>query len=393
MTKNLESGPVDLVIHGGRVVDPASGRDELADVAFAAGRVATVRPDLPRPAGTRVLDAKGCLVVPGLIDAHGHYFFRVTPFGADPDAVCLPVGVTTAVDAGSAGWADARALLDTVCLPSRARVLAFLNLSAVGMLPAAAGVGEFSDPALSQPERAVAALGAEPERFVGIKLRVDSRVAGPQLMRQLLAQAVEVTQTTGTRLMVHLVDSPLAPEEVLAVLRPGDILTHVYDGGAGLIGEDGKVQPAFLEARARGILFDLGHAGVHTFVPVARAAVAAGFWPDTLGSDYHLGPPDRAVYDTATLVSFMEGVGMPFSAALAAATSQAARALGRDRDLGALQPGFRGDAAVFEVEEGSFELFGGRDHRTYREADHVVVARRRLRTRFTVVEGEVRYQG
>ena len=166
----------ELILRGGRVLDPGRGTDATLDVAFAGGRVAAMAPRI-EDRGAEEVDVAGRLVTPGLIDLHGHFFYRGQPMFTDPDAVCLPNGVTTAVDAGSAGWATYAGFREHVIARADTRVCAFLHLATTGLLSLAAGVGELQDFRFAQEDRTRDALHRFPE-LLGLKVRIQTLATG-----------------------------------------------------------------------------------------------------------------------------------------------------------------------------------------------------------------------
>lgn len=374
----------DLILRGGTVLDPGQDLEGRMDVAFANGRVAAIGPDLSVSAA-EAIDVSGKLVTPGLIDLHGHFFHRGQPLFADPDAVCLPSGVTTGVDAGSAGWATYAAFRDYVIQRAETRVLAFLNLATTGLVSLAAGVGELQDLRFAQEERTRDALRRFPE-LLGIKVRIQRLATGEANALPVLDMARRICNETGTRLMVHVSGTPIPLEAILERLRPGDIATHIFNGHEhGILDAAGKIRPAVREAAERGVILDVGHAGVHIDLDVARAALDQGLPPTTLSTDIVRPQVARRVYDLPGVMSTFLALGMSVPEVIRAVSDAPARALGQAGALGALVPGAAGDAAVLELEDGEF-TFGdaaGHEIRTTRRFVPVLTVRagRRWRPR------------
>jgi dihydroorotase len=370
----------DLLLRGGTVLDPGRGAHGPADVAFAGGRVAAVGPGL-RGAAAEVVDVAGKLVTPGLIDLHGHFFHRGQPLFADPDAVCLPSGVTTCVDAGSSGWATYAGFREHVIARAETRIFAFLHLAATGLMSLAAGVGELEDFRFAQEDRARDAFARFPE-LLGLKVRIQHLATGEANARPALLMARRIGDATGKRLMVHVSGTPIPLETILDRLRPGDIVTHVFNGYEhGILDERGRVRAAVREAAARGIVLDVGHAGVHFDVEVARAALDQGLAPTTLSTDMVRPQVARHIYDLPGVMSTFLALGLPLVEVCRAVTEAPARVIGQRGVLGVLAPGSAGDAAVLEIEAGAF-AFGD-------AAGHVLPARERLVPRLTVRGGRV----
>lgn len=368
----------DLILRGGTVIDPAQNLHGPMDVAFRAGKVTALSPRVGG-AATEVIDVGGKLVTPGLIDLHGHFFYRAQPLFVDPDATCLPVGVTTAVDAGSAGWATFAALREYVIRRVETRLFAFLHLATTGLMSLAAGVGELQDIRFAQEERTRDCFRRFPE-LLGVKVRIAHDATGSENAIPALEMARRVADAAGRRLMVHVSGSPLPLSQILDRLRPGDIVTHIFNGYPnGLLGDDGKVRPAVKDAVARGIILDVAHAGVHFDVDVARAAMEQGVLPHTLSTDIVRQFAGWTFYDLLGVMSTFLALGMPVEEIVRAVTSAPAKAIGQENRLGSLAPGAEGDAAVLELEEGDF-TFGD-------AAGHTISARRRFIPVLTVKGG------
>jgi dihydroorotase len=346
----------DLVISGGTVIDPASGRHEPADVAIADGRIEAVGGGLRTGDAAAVIDATDGLVVPGLVDLHVHVYPGVADLSVEPDPTCLGRGATTVVDAGSAGANTFPGFRRYVIEPSRGRILAYLNISATGQIDPF--LGELHDLRFADPERAARVAEANPDVIVGFKVRVSEMLAGPNGLAGL-DRALEAGRATNLPVMVHIGGTPFDIEEVLGRLRPGDIVTHSYTGWnpGGLVTDAGRVVAAAGEARARGVRFDVGHgAGSFTW-PVAEAALADGFLPDTVSSDLHRFNIASPVHDLVTTLSKFLLLGLPLDDVIAMATTAPAAALGpAGTTLGRLEVGAEADVTVLGRESGRFEL-------------------------------------
>ena len=351
----------DLILRGGRVLDPGRGTDATLDVAFAGGRVAAVAPRI-EGRGAEEVDVAGRLVTPGLIDLHGHFFYRGQPMFTDPDAVCLPNGVTTAVDAGSAGWATYAGFRENVIARADTRVYAFLHLATTGLLSLAAGVGELQDFRFAQEDRTRDALRRFPE-LLGLKVRIQALATGETNALPALEMARRIADEMGRRIMVHISGTPIALESILERLRPGDIATHIFNGYEhGILDATGRVRAAVREAVARGVVLDVGHAGVHFDVNVARAALEQGLPPTTLSTDLVRPFVPRRTYDLLGVMSTFLALGMPLDEIVRAVTDAPAKAIGRAGELGALAPGAEGDAAVLQLEHGDYTFGDAAGH-------------------------------
>jgi dihydroorotase len=372
----------DLLLRGGTVLDPGRGLHAPMDVAFAGGRVAAVALRLDGGAA-EVIDVTGKLVAPGLIDLHGHFFYRGQPLFVDPDVICLPTGVTTCVDAGSTGWATYAGFREHVIARAETRVFAFLHLAATGLMSLAAGVGELQDFRFAQEDRTRDAFARFPE-LLGVKVRIQQMATGEANALPALEMARRIVDATGTRLMVHVSGTPVPIEAILQRLGPGDIATHIFNGYEhGILDERGRVRGAVREAATRGVVLDVAHAGVHCDLEVARAAIAQGLPPTTLSTDMVRPLVARRAYDLLGVMSAFLALGMSLDDVIRAVTDAPARAIGQEGRLGALTPGAAGDAAVLDLEDGDF-TFGdsaGHELKTRQRFVPVLTVRRGARWR------------
>ncbi len=368
----------DLVLRGGRVVDPSQSIDRVTDVAFADGRVAAIGDDLAADALV-VEDAAGLVVTPGLIDLHTHVYWGGTSLGVDP-LVLARGGCTTVADTGSAGPGNYRGFLEHVIRPSPVRILAYLNVSFAGIygFSKRVMVGESGDLRLMAPLDAVEVAQAHRDTLVGIKVRVGFNASGNSGLVPLDI-ARQVAEQVGMPMMVHIDVPPPTLPEVLARMRAGDILTHSFRPFPNTPAtSDRKVHPAVAEARERGIIFDIGH-GMGSFsFDTARVMLDNGFMPDCISSDVHALCIDGPAFDLATTMSKFVCLGMPLTEVIRAATERPAAALQRP-DLGTFKPGSAGDATLLALEEGRF---------TYRDSVNAeLTGRLRLASRGVVIGG------
>ena len=343
-----------MLIRGGTVVDPAQQLDAGRDVSIANGRVAAVAQHLTPAPGDEVIDARGLLVVPGLIDLHVHVFYGASHYGIEPDPHCLATGTTTVVDAGSAGALTFTAFRKYVIEVSRTRILPFLNIGATGML--SAEVGELEDVRFIDKAKALQTIEAHRDLIRGVKVRLSRQQVGANV-RIALSTALETAEAARLPLMVHVGDTPIPLDEILKELRPGDVLTHCFHGREqGVLDERGRVRAEARRAVGRGVNFDVGH-GVGSFsFAVAKRALAQDLRPGTISSDLHVYNLHGPVFDLATTMSKFLALGFTLDEVVRASTETPARAIGASGHLGTLAPGAVADVTVLRLEQGDFDF-------------------------------------
>jgi dihydroorotase len=362
----------DVVIKGGRVMDPAQMFDAVADVAILGGRIAAVDTDIPADSGFRVVDATGLLVTPGLIDFHAHVFHGLTYWGLDPDAIGPRTGVTTWVDAGSVGAITLPGFRAHIVDPATVRISAFLNIAYTGLI---GPDFELQVPELCDVDLFERMARLHHDLIVGCKVRMGSPTVGANGVAPLRA-ARAAAERCEIPLMVHIADAPPEIDEVLPLLRAGDIVTHCGSGATmKLVNDDGTLRDSTKRALATGVILDVGHgAGGMTFAS-CEALIAAGSPPDVVSTDLHQmshhGPavmsndaaasPFISVRDDDTpeftlplCMSKFLALGMSLTDVVAATTARPAELLGAAGQIGTLASGAHADVALFELATGSF---------------------------------------
>ena len=347
----------DIVLAGGRVIDPSQGLDTVTDIGFADGKVAAIGVDLPRIGDVKVHDVSGKLVTPGLIDLHTHVYWGGTSIGIDPTDYARRCGTTTMIDAGTAGAGNFAGFRAHVIEACDARILAYLNISFAGIFAFSDDVmvGESEDVRLLHARACLNVANLHRDLLVGIKVRVGARASG-SMGYAPLDIAIEVAEETGMPVMCHLDWPPPSRRDVVSRLREGDILTHCFRPfPASPARGDGRIREEILEARERGVLFDIGH-GMGSFgFATAEAMLEAGFLPDAISSDVHSLSIKGPAYDQLVTLSKFLALGMSVNDVIAASTSGPARAIRRP-DLGTLAIGAIGDATVLEITDNAIEL-------------------------------------
>lgn len=336
----------DLLIKGGRVIDPSRRLDAVRDVGIVGGRIAAVAPDLGGSASAS-LDARGKLVVPGLIDIHTH-----AGRNAEGPALCLRDGVTGWIDAGSAGAANIDPVVAVAeASPQLGRVL--INVGRDGIVPE----GDAKDLARADIGAARAALERHRDYIVGIKARLSATVVGDHDV-EVLRRAQAIVTPLGLPVMIHMGQTASSLAKLLPLLKPGDIVTHMFAPPPNaIIDDDGRILPEVLAARRRGVWFDVGN-GVRDHIrwDTVERIMGEGFWPDTFSTDWNVNSRTTGVVDLPNCMSKLLGYGMSVSEAVACATVNAARTFEVFRDRGTLDVGAPADVAILELREGEFEF-------------------------------------
>jgi dihydroorotase len=347
---------MDLILTGGRVIDPSQNLDAVTEVGFANGKVAKIGNALPRAPHTDVRNVAGRIVTPGLIDMHTHVYWGGTSLSIDAEEFARSSGVTTAIDTGSAGPGNFAGFRKHVIEPSQTRILAYLHISHAGIYAFGHGieVGESENMRLMNPAAAIEVVEANRDVIVGMKVRVGRYSSGDQGAAPLDI-ALQVADQTDVPLMAHIDEPPPSYDDVVNRLRPGDVLTHCFRPFPNVpYSGQGKVKACVEAARKRGVFFDVGHGGGSFAFRTARTMLANGFLPDTISSDVHVLCINGPAFDQVTTLSKFLCLGMSLNEVIAASTCNAAYALKRP-ELGSLKPGSVGDATILSLDEGRFD--------------------------------------
>lgn len=371
----------DLLLKGGHVIDPKNKISGVRDIAIRDGLVAAVEPDIPVSKARKVVNVKGLYVTPGLIDLHAHVFAGTAgPMLAGghtsifPDDFALKAGVTTLVDAGSSGRRNFEEFKRTVVDRARTRVFVLLNIGGYGMTG-----GTHEQNVEDMDAKAAAAMAkAHPDTIVGIKV---AHYRGPDWMP--VERGVEAGTLANIPVMIDFgefrSERPFQ-DLVLKKLRPGDIYTHCYYAPVPMLDDHGKLMPYLLQARKRGVLFDVGHGGAAFEFRQAVPAVKQGFVPDTISTDVHAGSINAGMKDQLNVMSKFLNMGMTLDDVIFRSTWNAARVIHREQ-LGHLSVGAIADIAVLGIDKGQFafvDSFGARMDGT-----------QKLRGEMTVASGKV----
>lgn len=331
------------------------GGDGLLDVLIGGdGRIAEIGADLAAPTGARIVEGKGAWMSPGWCDLHTHIWYGGTDISLKPEQCGARHGVTTLVDAGSAGEANFHGLREFIIEPSRENIYAFLNLGSIGLV-ACNRVSELMDMRSIDIDRTIACIEANRDVIRGIKVRASHVITGGwDLVPLKLGK--KIAKITKLPLMVHVGEPPPLYDEVLGVLTAGDIVTHCFNGKAGgSILEDEDLYQLVEQAAARGVLLDVGHGGASFSFDVARAALARGLMPYSISTDLHNRSLEGSVWDLATTMSKLLSLGMPFEAVVTASTTAPRKAIKVPVE-NLLAPGTVAEFTVFDVEDSTLTV-------------------------------------
>lgn len=379
----------DLILKGGRVIDPANKIDDINDVAITANKIVKVAKEIKPGGSTHVVDVSGLVVTPGILDIHTHvYLFRPTAKnyveGVHADAHLFSAGVTTTVDAGTAGWKHFLDFKEAIIDRSKVRILAYINIACAGMTD---DVSE-QTPSEMSPGMAAEVAKTYPGLVVGIKTAhywTNKPWDDVHTPWASVDRAIEAGELCGKPVMVDFWPRPPErpyPDLILKKLRPGDIHTHVFAQQFPILTESGKVNDFMWEARERGVRFDLGHGAGSFWFRNAVPAFKEGFPPDTISTDLHMGNINGPVVSMLNTMSKFLSMGMPLPELIWRSTSLPAQFIGHP-ELGTLSLGSCADVAVFKDLEGSF---GFTDCGKARMSGN-----RKLKCMLTVRDGQIVY--
>jgi dihydroorotase len=345
----------NYLLKGGRLIDPAGDTDGQLDIRVRDGCIDSIGANLDAN-GASVINVKDCVITPGLIDVHLHLMKGLGAFGVDPDIFGVGSGVTTVVDAGSAGHTLLNVFRDYVTNNAKTRVLNYINLSTLGGV-SGPGYSILADPRLIDEAKIEQAVEANRDIIVGIKIMATGGALGAQGLKPL-ERARKLGDELKIPLLVHIGESwtkdtaPVHVGDVLKYLRAGDIVTHMFTvHPGGLLDSNGKLWPQVRDAKESGVLMDVGH-GLHNLnFDVARKVLDQGLHPDGVSTDGHRGNRAGPVYDLPTTMAKLMALGFTLNQVVEMATANAARLLGRSNELGTLRVGDRAEISVLKIED------------------------------------------
>jgi Predicted amidohydrolase len=340
----------DLLIRGGTVIDPRSNVFGKADVLIKDGRVVDLASgDVIEAA--KVIDATGFLVLPGLIDYHAHVFYGGTEIGVNPDTALLSQGITTAVDQGSAGVANFNSFYRTIINNSQMKIFAYLNVSPAGLSTLTRFL-EPLDPKIFDLGQTRRLFEEYRTTLLGIKVRQSSEIVGTLGLAPLKA-AIQLAENINKSVVVHTTNPPCEVDELISLLRPGDVFTHVYQGkGSNIISKAGEVKRSVIDARNRGVIFDTADGRGHYAFSVAESAISRGFEPDIISTDIVKGSLfDNSVFGLPLIMTKYLNLGIPLFNVIKACTESPAELINMQGKIGTLAPGAYGDVSIFELKK------------------------------------------
>ncbi|WAC13987.1 amidohydrolase/deacetylase family metallohydrolase [Dyadobacter pollutisoli] len=370
----------DLLIKGGHVIDPASGTNAVMDVAISKGNIVRVAISIT-DSSEKVIMAKGLYVTPGFIDPHTHVFvgsnanlFANGVNSVSPDDFTFRSGVTTVVDAGTSGWRSFPLFKKQVIDQSKTRILAFLNISGEGMT----GADHEQNLADMQADSTAAMMKKYPEIIAGVKIgHYNGQDWAP------FDRAVAAASQAGKPLFVECHLPQYSLQDQLAKMRPGDMITHTFEHISErmpIVGDDGKLRPFVLEAKKRGILFDLGHGGAGFWFDQAAPALKQGFYPNSFGTDLHRFSMNSGMKDMANVMSKFMALGLSLEQVIAIATWNPAKAIHHE-ELGNIKEGSIADVVILRVREGTFGFMDS--------AQKSITGDKKLEVEMTLKQGKV----
>jgi dihydroorotase len=361
----------DLVIKGGDVLDPSQNLRGKRDIGIRYGMIEAVEADIPAARAERVLSVDGRLVTPGLVDLHSHVFPYGSAIGIPADELVAHQCTTTCVSGGDAGANNFAAFRRYIVGQTRTRLYAFIHIANTGLTPFP--VAELYNIDFAQVDACAKAIGENADIALGAKVRMSENVIAKHGLEPL-KRAILACEKSGTngKIMCHIggVETPQLMSQILDTLRPGDVLTHAYSGAPNIAGaftnivQDGKLLPAALDAKRRGVIFDVGHGGGSYDFTVCDAAMQQGAGPDTISSDIHVfsGNSPGMPYLTWVMSKFLT-FGFTLDQVVTMATTAPAKVINRMPKLGTLQVGAPGDVAIMELVEGPVSFVDTRNNK------------------------------
>jgi dihydroorotase len=343
-------GGYDLLVTGGRVIDPSQNLDSIMDIGIRNGRIVDIQKDLPRDKAAQQINASGKIITPGLIDLHAHTYPQASAIGLPADELVPFTATTTYVSAGDAGGNNFSAFKHYIQAQARSRMFAFVHISSIGL--AGFPVGEMKNIEYANIDLAARVVNENPDIVLGVKVRESLDVVGENGIEPLrrAREATERSGVKGARVMCHIGNAPGDLSKLLDLLRPGDILTHAYSGAGNNTVQNGKLIAAALEAKKRGVIIDVGHGGGSFDFTVAEPAIQQGLVPDTISSDLHAfsGNSPSIPYLPNVMSKFLT-LGFSLNEVIAMTTNRPGVIINRDPLLGTLKKNAAADISILDL--------------------------------------------
>ncbi len=348
----------DLLIKGGRVIDPAQNIDGKLDIAISSGKIAKLAKNISLAEAKQTVDAKDKLVTPGLIDLHCHVFDSIYKIAVEPDIAGVKQGVTTVGDGGSAGELTFGAFPKYIIPSSRTRIFCFIHLCSLGLIPEP----ELRDWDEVNLEGMAATIESHRDLIKGVKLRLVGKLVAKAGVK-VVKTAKKIAKQFGLPVMIHIGDmekkvSPTLTQRFLPLLEPGDILSHIYTGNFGnTLLPDGTVMPQMKAAMERGVIMDTAIGRNNLNFEVARKSLAQGIIPTTLSTDLTHRSLTGPTYNLPVTMAKFMGLGLDLKQVITMTTINPAKVLREDDRIGSLKPGMEADVSILELSSGAWKLY------------------------------------
>lgn len=350
---------LDILIKNGLIADTGSNDYINRNIDIIGNRIVDLHTVDATQAET-VIDAAGCIVLPGLIDFHAHVFHGGTAIGVNPDVICLPNGVTSVVDAGSSGWVNYPLFRNTVTTPAMVKIKSYLNVVNVGLSTLGGGPTgylENTNPANYNVEKIAQTLRDNKDNILGLKLRYSQDIAkGKSYSSDPFLSTVALARELETSLCVHVTDSILPADKLINHFQTNDIYAHCFHGtGHSILNEQGELYCAIKDAQSRGVIFDCSNGVAHFDFHVAQTAMEQGFYPDIISTDLTLRNSLRTdkVFSLLHVMSKYLNMGMSFFDVIRAVTTTPARLMKMEGQIGTLAPGAFADISIVKLRKES----------------------------------------
>lgn len=345
---------IDMLIKGGRIIDPTQNIDIIRDIAIKGNKIVDIQGEKEVEA-KHTINAEGCVIFPGLIDYHAHLFQDGTELGVYPDTAFLPTGVTTVVDAGSAGVANYDVFSKAIIANSKVRIKSFLNVCPAGLITTS--YHENINPKHYSEDKMAALFERYPNELLALKIRFSKELVG-ELGIEPLRETIRIAEKIGCPVVVHTTNPPIEAREIVGLLRKNDVYCHVYQGkGNTIISGEGKVSGEIKEARERGVIFDAANGKNHFSFYVAEAALKDNFLPDIISTDITTNTMYHApVMALPYIMSKYLSMGVDLMEVVRACTEVPARMMGMEGKIGTLSSGSFADVAIFKISDEQVEF-------------------------------------